>query len=418
MTHKKIYITRHSRFYLLILLFMLPLAPSAQESYRDITQTDILNTIRLYADYACNTLIDEEGKSRCDYNIITGKWSSYETPWHTGQLINALLDVYELTKDTKYLKKAIECGKWWTSLEIKDRPPLKGMIKGIHGNHIDNNLIVFATISDGTPGLYHLSQVTQNPEYARIATNAARWMLNNMYDAKSGLCYDNVDFRTGQVIKSATDFNKKLYYLSRPNTEGYLFKDAFLFSKDTLFRTAFLTLCDSLISFQTPEGLWMNFKPNDISKGVFHPRYNLWNAESLLEAYDMTGDLRYLNSAMKTARFYSKYQQPDGAMFYYAKLNGYIDKSTICSSESAFAGLIWIRLINYGMTEFTTNVDSSLSWLMNACFSQSHPDPNLKGAVIETSIQVKHGVTTIINRDLGTIFALRFLVKYYNSKFV
>lgn len=383
-------------------------------SKETVSKDQILKQINIYADYTCEVLVNKAGQSRCDYNLFDNQWTPYETPWHTGQLINALVESFKVTGNTKYIDKAIMCGNWWLTLEIKDHPVLNGMIKGIHGGHMDDNLIVFATVSDGTPGLYNLSKITRNPVYAQTATNAAKWMLDNMYDAQIGACYDNVDIRTGQVIRNSDNFEGKLYYFYRPNTEGYLFKDAYEFSGNDDFRAAYLTLCDSLVSFQGEEGLWMQFKPNDTDKGFFHPRYNLWNAESLLEAYDLTKDAKYLEAAVKTARFYTKYQDKNGAMFYQAKLNGSIDRTTICSSEVAFAGLLWMRLAKYGYSEFKQNYDRSALWLMDAAFSPTHDDLNLRGAAIEIKTSIGKGKTKIINRDLGTIFALRFLTAYYN----
>ena len=37
--------------------------------------------------------------------------------------------------------------------------------------------------------------------------------------------------------------------------------------------------CGSLVAKQGPEGLWMEFTPNNQAKGSFHPRFNLWYAE-------------------------------------------------------------------------------------------------------------------------------------------
>ena len=58
----------------------------------------ILNSIRIAADYATNVLLDENGKSRCDYHMVESKWYDYEPPWHTGQIIYALTEAYDITK--------------------------------------------------------------------------------------------------------------------------------------------------------------------------------------------------------------------------------------------------------------------------------------------------------------------------------
>ena len=116
-------------------------------------KSKILKAIAVGADYAAFTLLDEKGQSRCDYNMTEGKWYEYEPPWHTGQVIYALVESYETTGEQKYLEAAKKAGDWWTSLEIKDHPKLKGMLNAVHGDHA-GQVIVFATVSDGSAGLF------------------------------------------------------------------------------------------------------------------------------------------------------------------------------------------------------------------------------------------------------------------------
>lgn len=91
-------------------------------------KTEILEAIEGCTTYATNVLLDESGKSRCDYNMVQGKWYPYEEPWHTGQIILGLLDAYEITKSPQALAAARKAGDWWIGLEIKDNPALKGMV--------------------------------------------------------------------------------------------------------------------------------------------------------------------------------------------------------------------------------------------------------------------------------------------------
>ncbi len=154
---------------------------------------EVLKAINETAHYVADVLLDKEGKSKCDYNIMEAKWYDYEVPWHTGQAVYALLAAYKQTGDKAYLNAAKRGGDWWISMEIKDHPKLKGMVSAIHGDVLGEDFIVFATVSDGTPGIYELSRVTKDPKYAKVATSAASWMLTNMYYPEKGVCYDNID---------------------------------------------------------------------------------------------------------------------------------------------------------------------------------------------------------------------------------
>jgi len=389
-----------------------------------VKKEEVTRAINETAVYIKDVLLDSEGKSRCDYNMTEGKWYPYEVPWHTGQAVLALLQAYKATGNQEYLASAKKGGDYWASLEIKDHPKLKGMVNAIHGDALGDDFIVFATVSDGTPGIYEVSRVTGDKKYARVATNAASWMLANMYYPEKGVCYDNIDAKTGEVLKEYSPFWKKmdkkdqqLINVSRPNTEGYLFKEAFEFSGEKKFRDAYINLCNSLIEKQGPEGVWMQFMPNFADVHSFHPRFSLWYAESLIEAFKLTGDRKYLESAAKTARTFAKAQQKDGTIFYDNYTNGRApDKGSVTGSATSLAGIVWIGLAKEGYKEFDQNIERSAEWVINNRYGQEHPDVNLRGAVIETRIRFRKGKVWLTNRDIGTSFALRFLVDYKNFK--
>lgn len=185
-------------FLIISLLFLFFACFSYAQEQNDLKEI-VLKAIEETSNFAAFTLLDEYGKSKCDYNITEGKWYEYEAPWHTGQIINALVESYKITKNKAYLNEAIRAGNWWVSLLIKDHPKLKGMLNAIHGDGNDN--IVFATISDGTPGLFNLSKITGDKKYAEVATSAGEWMLENMYVPEHKVFYDVVDPKTGEVMK-------------------------------------------------------------------------------------------------------------------------------------------------------------------------------------------------------------------------
>ena len=326
-----------------------------------IEEKDIIQALNDGATYAADVLLDKNGKSRCDYHMIQGRWYDYEPPWHTGQIIYGLVEAYEITKNKKYLKAALKAGAWWTSLEIKDHPVLKGMLNATHGDEIP--YIIFATISDGSAGLFRLSKLTKNKHYADVATSAGDWMLRHMWDPENRVFYDCVDPKTGAVLKEKSPFwpdkeNQDIFDVARTNNEGSIFKDMYEHTQNKEYKDIFIQLCESLLDYQDEYGLWMDFMPNDKESGYFHPRFNLWYAESLLEGYELTGDKRYLEAAKKTAQFYTKFQQNDGTFYYKNYVSGKINKKSICGSTVSFAGIVWLRLINYGVgDEFRDNVE-------------------------------------------------------------
>ncbi|MBE2215589.1 MAG: hypothetical protein IAE82_17080 [Opitutaceae bacterium] len=399
------------------LIFAFPCAMGAAEPVGALHDR-VLSAIRIGANYTCDVLLDEEGKSRCDYDMITGRWQPYEPAWHTGQLILGLVESYRVTHEPRFLAGARRAGNWWVSLEIRDHPRLKGMVRAVHGAGV--NYIVFATVSDGTPGLFALWRETGDERYAAVPTRAGEWMLQHMYDRENGVFYDAVDPETGEVQKVESPFwegrtEQKLYDLARPNNEGSIFKDMYLFTHDERYRQVFIELCDSLVAKQGPEGMWMDFTPNNKAEGRLHPRFNLWYAESLLEGYDLTGDRRYLESAVRTLQAYTRLQKKDGTIFYTNYLDGRSTPNSPSGSTVALAGLLWLRVTRLGAgTDFEANIERSLEWILANRFAADHPDRNVAGGFID--LRSSGQKNRLVQRDLGTSFALRFLAAYYRDR--
>ncbi|GBD92320.1 hypothetical protein BMS3Abin04_03055 [bacterium BMS3Abin04] len=404
-------------YFLILSFFALSFSVLAQS---EANKGKIIQAIKDGADYTINVLIDSSGKSKCDYDLLTGKWYDYEPAWHTGQLIYALDRAYQLTRIEKYLKSAVKAGNWWISLKITENPKLNGMLRAIHGNGI--NYIVFATITDGSAGLFRLSKITGDKKYAETATAAGEWMYKNMWNPEYRVFYDVVDPTTGEVQKQHSPFwnkkNQSIYDVARPNNEGSIFKDMYEFTGNEKYKKRFLEVCESLLDKQGTQGIWMDFTPNDKEQGYFHPRFNIWYAESLLEGYDLTGDRRYLDAALKVGQFYKKFQLKNGAFYYRNFLDGRADKYSISGSTSSFAGILWLRLLKYGVgDEFKGNIEKSLQWVLKYRYSKSHPDKNLAGGFMEIRSKSKKGKLKIRNRDIATAFGIRFLCDYYDYHF-
>ncbi len=386
-----------------------------------VSKSELLTAIKQTADYAANILLDKNGKSRCDYSLTEGTWYDYEPPWHTGQIIYGLVESYKITKDEHYLARAKQAGDWWCGLQILDHPKLKGMVKAIHGDGINN--IVFATVSDGTAGLFHLFDVTGVRKYAEVPTSAGEWMLNNMYVPEKRLFYDMVDPVSGDVMKEQSAFwpDKKeqtLYDVARPNNEGSLFRDMYVYTKQEKYKKIFIDLCESLVEKQDQYGLWLDFTPNVKQVGGFHPRFNLWYAESLIDGFELTGNKKYLDAAIKTLRTYQKAMREDGTFFYINYVDGKYNENSVTGSATAFCGILWIRLKRLGAgDEFSKSLNLATNWILRNRFSIAHPDSNLRGAVIDTRLRRKNGTLGLAQRDVGSSLGLRFLTDYYNYSF-
>ncbi|MEM9839331.1 MAG: hypothetical protein AAF830_09280 [Pseudomonadota bacterium] len=395
------------------------------------TVEQVNQALRETARYVSEVLITDSGAGLSDYHIRTSSWDEYETHWHTGQLICALVEAYEATGDKRMLDAAEKAGNWWVSTEYQSPHPFAGLVDAAHGNRL-GRLINWTTISDGTPGLFRLSEVTGNATYADAATRSGRWLWENTrvpdtVEGGEGLFYNLFDPKTGEVLR---DWNAHIRGIerdpakvdqegpspvtevARPNIEGFLFADMCQHTREEVWCERFLEQADHALSRQHPNGLWMDFEPNDLKTGSVHPRFNIWNAEALVEAYKIAGDRKYIEGAAKTARFFRDATESDGTIYYRSYIDGPPERTGITGSAVAFSGLLMIELKRADFDEFDEAIDRAARWIVTNRFSSDHPDPNLAGAVINTRTKVRGRGIQLINRDVGTTFGIRFLAAY------
>lgn len=94
---------------------------------------------------------------------------------------------------------------------------------------------MFATVTDGTPGVYELWRATGNATYAKVAATAGAWMLDHMKVPSEWMFYDCVNATTGHVYTTKSPIfpgppPQPLNQVARPNNEGYMFLDMYSFT--------------------------------------------------------------------------------------------------------------------------------------------------------------------------------------------
>ena len=395
---------------------------AAAASDKGVSDSDIMKAITAAADYSVNILIGPDGRGRIEYDIVSGTWNDYEVHWHTAQTLYGLLAAHELTGDQTYLETAIRAGDWWIATEYQSPHPFAGLVAAAHGDKL-GRLINMTTITDGTNAIFELSRMTGDPKYADTAVRSGQWLLENAYIPEEGLFYNIFDPRDGTVWTKKSPHHPdvgpetiKVTQVARPNSEGYLYADMCRHTGVQRYCDVFLHVADKKIERQYDNGLWMDFEPNDPDTGRVHPRFNIWLAEAQIEAYELTGDRKYLESAAATARAMARFQQKDGGVFYHNFTDGRADRRDITGSAVAFSGILWLKLQGAGYEEFDRNIERAVAWLLANQFAHNHPDPNLRGAFINTRTKRKDGKVAILQRDIGASFGLRFLVDYLNAQ--
>ncbi|MFO6431454.1 hypothetical protein ACLBKT_15325 [Erythrobacter sp. W302b] len=386
------------------------------------------------ADHAAQVLMTEEGRGRADYDMVAVRWHSYEDHWHTGQLVWALLEAGAVLDRPDLVATARRGGDWWIATEYPAGHPLAGLVAAAHGDRL-GELINFTTIADGTPGLFALTRATGDPRYADAATRSGRWLWANTRVPEGtpggeGLFYNIIDPATGEVWRDwdvhtqgpIRDADKAarapapITRVARPNIEGFLFHDMCRHTGDKVWCDRFIAQADALLARQHESGLWLEFEPNEADGSQIHPRFNIWNAEALLQAYEVSGDRKYLEGAARTARWAQKVMQKDGTLFYRTSIDGASNRAEVTGSAVAFNGILMLRLKDYGFTEFAPTIDVFARWLIANRYAADHPDSNLAGAVIDTRLKLADGKVALINRDVGSTFGIRFLSLYLRDR--
>lgn len=386
------------------------------------------------ATFAGDVLMTEDGRGLSDYQVVTSEWVVYETHWHTGQLIWGLLEAGLVLDRPDLVDKAKRGGDWWISTEYPSGHPLAGLVAAAHGDRL-GDLVNWTTIADGTPGIFALGRATGDPRYAETATRSGRWLWDNtrvpedipggdwlfynIIEPDTGLVYRDWDVHTQGVPRDPERARRETVPISRvarPNIEGFLFQDMCRHTGEQIWCERFLAQADSVLARQHESGLWLAFEPNHADGSQIHPRFNVWNAEALLQAFEISGDRRYLEGAARTARWAQRVMREDGTLFYRTAIDGTSNRAEITGSAVAFNGILMLRLKEYGYDEFAPTVETFVDWILRNRFASDHPDPNLAGAVINTRQSIRDGKLELENRDVGSTFALRFLALYLRDR--
>jgi len=393
-------------------------------------QAEVMTALTEISAYAGSVLMTNTGQGRADYNMRTSQWLMYETHWHTGQLIWALVEAGLVLDRPDLIGKAELGGNWWISTEYPEGHPFAGLVSAAHGDKL-GNLINWTTIADGTPGLFALSRATGKSVYADTATRSGKWLWENtrvpadieggawlfynIFDPDDGIVYTNWDVHTQGLPRDpeiAATSPAPVTRVARPNIEGFLFADMCRHTDEQAWCERFTAQADSVLARQDKNGLWLDFEPNRNDGSQVHPRFNVWNAEALIEAYEVSGERKFLDAAAKTVRWGQSVMQRDGTRYYDTAVDGTTNEAEVTGSAVAFNGILMLRLKDYGYDEFDDTIETLVDWIIANRFAPDHPDPNLAGAVINIRQKFSRGTLRMINRDVGSTFAMRFLALY------
>jgi hypothetical protein len=385
--------------------------------HAQLTEEQVITVLRDGGLYLTQTAMDRRARAQGEYNLLQGRWDSYETPWRTGQMSLALLEAYQVSPNPQFLHQARKAGEWWIDQRIIDRPALLGLIEATQRESI-GDVLGFGNISQGTAGMFALWRTTGDSSFAQVATAAGTWLFHHTCDPATGICYDFIDPSTGLVFDQRSPFDPRNRtptpeQVARPHPEGRMWLDMFDYTGDSTYFRVFMAGCRTLLRTQGPQGIWPAYGPNEPETGSFDLWLTLWYAEALVEAYRLTDDPSFLQSAERAVATLLKAQATDGSLYADSYLDGRVERRSVSGSAVSMLGLVMVRLAGLGRTFYAPHIHRCAQWVNDNRYAITHPDPNLRGAVVDLRQRVRRGQLEVVNRDLGTVFGLRFMAAYH-----
>lgn len=345
---------------------------------------------------------DFAGAMRTEYDTTTKVWSINGPVFHTGQAVRALLVAYRRTGDARYRDSALLGGEFLLRERIGEPGhPQFGLLKSLEQN--DDEINVQVTI-EAMAGLLDLFELTGDARYLDLARNSAEILVDGAYLPDQRLMLDHYSL-------------KKRAFFRDPDNEfpgRAMLDDAVLVRLSKLtgeerFQDVFLAMAGRIFDAEGPSGTWLHFPPWKPSAGRIHNRKSWWWGWPLLSAYDVSGEQRFLDGAIRAADWYLRTQNLDGGLYYTPRPDERHNSFGLCTSVVAVAAIFWADLLNRtGDQRYLDPIRRANGFLLAAQFGQNVPDPDARGALFESPKPPDGSLAPGFRvRDIAPIFAIR-----------
>jgi len=377
--------------------------------------------IRDAGNYTSGVSINMRGYANGNYNIYERRWYLQDPFWRTGQAIVALQEGYKILEHPRYKLASDRAAIWMKNQETK---PVEGQgyIIGPTRKERRREFVVTTDLMRGIPGLFAYWRNTGDTASRDMAVRLIEYVYQKAYTSDEGCWYDYIDFQTGEPLTLDDPFIKSLpkeatlHKIARPHVEGLAFLDAYRETGNSAYKDAYLIQCDRLLESQE-EGRWPYWSQSDRSKEVKEVSYDLWFAEALFHAYRLTGEEKYLEATKATAIAYLDLREEDGTLYQPDQDVIAGDAPAVDGLSVAYLGLVLSDLVGEGLEEYRSSMDQCAIWLYNNRYDSYHRNVNLRRATKSQRETRRKGVSTRVNEDIGSVFALRFMCAYFHLMF-
>jgi hypothetical protein len=343
------------------------------------------------------------GAVRNEYDTKTGTWTVNGPVWHTGQAIRSLLIAHRHIGDLSLLEAAKSMGRFILST-IVDAPgdTNHGLLLAYEGDNATvNNQTVFETV----PGLLDLAAALDDRSWIEHAHRAVDFTLRGFMPDEA-LIVDHYHVGDKRFVH---DPDNPLP--GRPLLDGGVLVALARATGDERYLRIFLDMAERAVREERPEGTWMIFPPWRQDTGRLHVRTSWWWGYPLLLAYDVSGDRRFWDAALRVGGWYLAQQNLDGGFYYSPLISGKHSSFGLATSGAAVATIIWADLYSRtGDRAYREAIGRSIRYVLRAQFSRHGGNTEMRGAFWETP-NVPDGTSCpgFLIRDIATIFAIQAL---------
>lgn len=340
-----------------------------------------------------------KGAFRGEYRVATKQWDFFCPCWHGAQAVKALCLAYKVSHDEHHLESARMGGDFILHCQVQEGAD-RGLILAYED---DPDKVGSAAILESLDGLFYLADATGDKRYEQAAIAALRWVRDHRWVKGKGLILGRYDPVTRQTI--LTPHISKDGGSGRPLADDAVFLKGYQRSGDESLREVFYDILERLLVDERPEGNWVDYSPCYRETGEIHPRHGYWWGRPMIDAYQDSGEQRWLDAACRSATWYTKAQRRDGGMFRMTDLNFDTGCFNQATSGIVCAAILWIELFELtGETMWLEPARKALDFAMSVQFVEPQ-DLNLTGCILEKVLPPDGTDRSPYHiRDLGTIF--------------
>ena len=345
---------------------------------------------------------DYTGAVRTEYDTKTRRWALNGPCFHTGQAVRSLLVAERRTGDARYRRGALAGGEFLLRERIDEAGhPQRGLLMSLEQNDDEINVQVTFEALSGALDLY---DATGDARYLELVRASSDLLIAGAYLPGERLMLDHYSLRRREFFHDPDNM-----LAGRAMVDDAVLAKLAARTGEPSYGRIFLEMADRLLQAEGPSGTWLHFPPWPPSRGRIHNRKTWWWGWPLLTAWDLSGDTKFRDAAIRCGDWYLRTQNLDGGLYYTPAPDGRHNTFGSCTSVAAVAVIFWADLYQrFGDPRWLDAIRRGVGFLLAAPFSADVEDANVRGALFESPRAPDGSLAPGFRvRDIAAIFAIR-----------